>query len=190
MNPKCLCAGLRSRPAAAAAARAYRRRRSSLPPIASSSPACRALPELCCELLVPEALLERAAAQRYLGVICMVVKLRRALSPYYVLNLTDPGLPFTGVIGLTTLVDPQEVGGYHLCLPAALPRPTTIPIFKSPTRFYAPFMAGASEFSGGAASVLMVVVAVFRTRFVSLPHVLRYDELWLPIRSCPASCIF
>ena len=52
----------------------------------------------------------------------MVLKLRRAVSPYYVLNLTDPGLPFTGVIGLTTLVDPTEVGGHHLAA-AAGPSP-------------------------------------------------------------------
>lgn len=147
----------------------------------------RALPGLCRELAVPPALLDRAAAQRYLGVICMVVKLRRALSPYYVLNLTDPGLPFTGVIGLTTLVEPEEVGGYHLVY---LPRylPDDDPDFDKPDEaFYAPFMAGLQRifWRRGFCPDEVVLWRVYRTRFVSPLHVLRYDELRLPIAILP-----
>ena len=147
----------------------------------------RALPELCRELPVPQPLLERAAAQRYLGVICMVVKLRRALSPYYVLNLTDPGLPFTGVIGLTTLVDPEEVGGYHLVY---LPRylPDDDPDFQKPDEaFYEPFMAALQRifWRRGFSPDEVVLWRVFRTRFVSPLHVLRYDELRLPVPILP-----
>lgn len=147
----------------------------------------RALPKLCAGLPVPAQLLERAAAQRYLGVICMVVKLRRALSPYYVLNLTDPGLPFTGVIGLTTLVAPEEVGGYHLIY---LPRylPDDDPDFAKPDEaFYAPFMAALQRIfrRRGFRPDEVVLWRVFRSRFVSPLHVLRYDELRLPIELLP-----
>lgn len=50
----------------------------------------------------------------YLGIVCMVLVLRRPLIPYYTLNITDAQIPFTGVIETTNLIDPQYVAGYHL----------------------------------------------------------------------------
>jgi protoporphyrinogen oxidase len=50
----------------------------------------------------------------YLGIVCMLLVLRRSLTPYYTLNITDERIPFTGVIETTNLIDPACVGGYHL----------------------------------------------------------------------------
>jgi protoporphyrinogen oxidase len=50
----------------------------------------------------------------YLGVICASVLLRRRLSDFYITNLTDPGFPFAGVIEMTALVDPDDLGGHAL----------------------------------------------------------------------------
>lgn len=50
----------------------------------------------------------------YLGVTCVVLILKKSLSPYYVINLLDKKLPFTGVIEATNVISPKEVGGYHL----------------------------------------------------------------------------
>lgn len=50
----------------------------------------------------------------YLGIVCMLLVLRRRLTPYYTLNITDERIPFTGVIETTNLIDPRHVGGYHL----------------------------------------------------------------------------
>jgi len=51
----------------------------------------------------------------FLGVICLVLVLRRALSPYYVTNLIQRDLPFTGIIEYTALADPaEETAGHHL----------------------------------------------------------------------------
>ena len=52
--------------------------------------------------------------QGYLGVICVLLALRRPLSPYYTLYLADGSLPFTAVIETTNLIDPELVGGHHL----------------------------------------------------------------------------
>ena len=58
----------------------------------------------------------------YLGLVCVVVLLRRSLSSYYVINLLDQELPFTGVIESTNIVNPSHVGGYHLVyLPKYMP---------------------------------------------------------------------
>jgi protoporphyrinogen oxidase len=50
----------------------------------------------------------------YLGVICMVLITRKALVPYYVVNIADRNVPFTGVIGMSNLVSLQETEGYHM----------------------------------------------------------------------------
>ncbi len=50
----------------------------------------------------------------YQGVICPSLLLRRPLAGYYVTNLTDSRLPFTGIIEMTALVDPAQFGGHTL----------------------------------------------------------------------------
>lgn len=53
-------------------------------------------------------------AVEYLGAICMVLITRKPLVPYYVVNLADSRVPFTGVIGMSNLVSLQETAGLHL----------------------------------------------------------------------------
>lgn len=50
----------------------------------------------------------------YSGVICMVLVTREPLVPYYTLNIADSEVPFTGVIGMTTVVSTDEMAGYHV----------------------------------------------------------------------------
>jgi protoporphyrinogen oxidase len=50
----------------------------------------------------------------YLGVICMVLLTRRPLVPYYVVNIADERIPFTGVIGMSNLVSREETAGRYL----------------------------------------------------------------------------
>jgi protoporphyrinogen oxidase len=51
---------------------------------------------------------------KYLGVICPSILLKRAISPFYVTNITDSWPPFTGIIEMTALIDKEEVKGKHL----------------------------------------------------------------------------
>ncbi len=50
----------------------------------------------------------------YLGVLCMVLATRRPVIPYYILNIGDERIPFTGVIGMSNLVDPSETSDLHV----------------------------------------------------------------------------
>lgn len=60
---------------------------------------------------------------QYQGIICASLLLRRPLSPYYVTNVADDRVPFTGVIEMTSLVDRNELQGHHLVyLPWYLPQ--------------------------------------------------------------------
>ncbi|MCA9049324.1 MAG: FAD-dependent oxidoreductase, partial [Planctomycetaceae bacterium] len=51
---------------------------------------------------------------RYHGIICASVLLSRPISPYYVTNITDDGVPFTAVIEMSALVDPDHLAGHNL----------------------------------------------------------------------------
>ncbi len=50
----------------------------------------------------------------YMGVICMVLITRKALVPYYIVNLADQRIPFTGIIGMSNLVSLKETAGLHI----------------------------------------------------------------------------
>jgi protoporphyrinogen oxidase len=50
----------------------------------------------------------------YLGVVCAVLITRTPLVPYYVVNIADERVPFTGIIGMSNLVSGEETGGLHI----------------------------------------------------------------------------
>jgi protoporphyrinogen oxidase len=63
---------------------------------------------------VPGLPAETQAEPAFLGVVCLVLVLRRQLSPFYVTNLIDRDLPFTGIVEYTALADTAHLGGHHL----------------------------------------------------------------------------
>ena len=67
---------------------------------------------LCPQLTVAEV--EKLNAVEYLGVICVAVLLDKSISNFYVTNITDSSIPFTGVIEMTALVDKKYLGGNAL----------------------------------------------------------------------------
>ncbi len=77
---------------------------------------CTAAPPLA-EKLLPDLRAEehdRLSAVKYQGIVCASVLLRKPLDRFYVTNLTDPWVPFTGVIEMSALVDRAEFGGHSL----------------------------------------------------------------------------
>ena len=69
----------------------------------------------------------------YLGMICVVLLLRKQLSPFYVTNITERS-PFTGIIEMTNLIDrKEETKDFHLVY---LPRYTASndPLFEASER--------------------------------------------------------
>jgi protoporphyrinogen oxidase len=51
---------------------------------------------------------------QYLGIVCASLLLKKPLAGFYVTNITDPGIPFTAVVEMSTLVDRAEFGGNTL----------------------------------------------------------------------------
>ena len=74
---------------------------------------------------------ERDKQVDYLGVICMVLVTRKPLTPYYVVNIADTRIPFTGIIGMSNLVSTEETAGLHVTF---LPKyvDSNSPLLKQP----------------------------------------------------------
>jgi protoporphyrinogen oxidase len=77
---------------------------------------CTAAPPLAAKLVPDLSADEHAllAGVPYQGIVCASVLLKNPLGPYYVTNLTDSWVPFTGVIEMSALVDRSEFGGHCL----------------------------------------------------------------------------
>lgn len=66
-----------------------------------------------CHGLTPREKMQLKAIQ-YQGIICASVLIKQPLADFYVTNITDSWVPFTGVIEMSALVDKQEFGGHTL----------------------------------------------------------------------------
>jgi len=102
----------------------------------------------------------------YLGVVCLFLVIKNSLSPYYVVNLLDKTLPFTGVIEATNIVDPAEVGDVHLVY---LPRYLTAddPVNRmSDGEISERFLEGLKRIYPHFSGEEVVHAGVFREQFV------------------------
>lgn len=64
-------------------------------------------PELC-EIVKKDTPIE------YLGVVCLSLITKKPIVPFYVLNMGDVTSPFTGVIGMSTIIDSTQTAGEHI----------------------------------------------------------------------------
>jgi protoporphyrinogen oxidase len=76
---------------------------------------CTLAPPQARRLLSPElAALAPEDHCRYLGVVCLLLRVSRSVSPYYHLNITDRTIGLTTIVETTHVVDPEAVGGHLL----------------------------------------------------------------------------
>lgn len=61
-----------------------------------------------------EEWLARLRRVKYLGNVCLVLRLNHSLSETYWLNVNDPGFPFVGVIEHTNFDPPENYAGTHI----------------------------------------------------------------------------
>jgi protoporphyrinogen oxidase len=54
---------------------------------------------------------------RYMGIVCLVARVKRSVSPYYAINITDRRVPITSVVETTHAVDPEWVEGHLIYVP-------------------------------------------------------------------------
>jgi protoporphyrinogen oxidase len=73
---------------------------------------CSQVLTLCPDLSERER--ERLGSVVYQGIVCASLLLRKPLADFYITNITDSWVPFTGVIEMSALVDRASFGGNAL----------------------------------------------------------------------------
>jgi protoporphyrinogen oxidase len=148
---------------------------------------CPAVLRICPELRADEV--QRLQQVRYQGIVCASLVLRRPLAEYYVTNITDDGLPFTAVIEMTALVDPQALGGHALIyLPKYLP--SDDPAFERPDdELRAGFLAGLQRMYPHFRPDDVLAFRVSRARHVLAISTLNYSD-HLPPRATSIPGVF
>ena len=124
----------------------------------------------------------RHAAIRYQGIVCASVLLKRPLGGYYLSYITDETLPFTTVIEMTALIDPEQVGGHTLIY---LPKYATTddPVFSwSDNEIQERFITGLRRMYPDLADDDVIAFRVSR-----VPHVLAIPTMDYSARLPPTA---
>lgn len=119
----------------------------------------------------------KAEAVEYLGVACLVLVTQKPLTPFYVVNISDDKIPFTGVIGMTSLVDPQYTGGHHVTYFPKYILNTDPLLHRSEEELTEMFMKGVRDMYPDLQEEEIVSVHMNRAIRVQPLQVLNYDEI-------------
>jgi protoporphyrinogen oxidase len=149
---------------------------------------CSTIAQVCPWLTVAER--ERLDSVVYQGIICASVLLRRPLAGYYVTNIVDDGIPFTGVIEMTALVDPATFGGHSLVyLPRYLAQDD--PAWdQDDAQLSAAFLAGLQRMYPDLDASEVIDLRIARARQVLAVSTLDYSRRCLPAFETSAPNVF
>jgi len=113
----------------------------------------------------------------YLGVVCVVLVTKKPITNYYVVNIADETIPFTGLIGMSNVVDTKNTNDYHLTY---LPRyllSTDPDIERTDTHFKQTFLDGVQRMFPDFPMDEVVNVFVHRAVKVQPLQVLNYSSM-------------
>ncbi len=113
----------------------------------------------------------------YLGVVCVVLITRESLSPFYVINIADDSIPFTGVIGMSNVVVPKNTGGHHMTYLPRYMLSTDEEMQQSDEYFKEHFVEGLTRMFPDFDTDSIIDVHVTRAHKVQPLQVLNYSEL-------------
>jgi protoporphyrinogen oxidase len=126
---------------------------------------------------------ERLGKIRYLKLVCAVLVLKNSLSPYYVTNLTDPGLPFTGFIDATNIIPPDIIGGKALVyLPKYMP-PSDLFYERSDVEILKEFTKGIKQIFPGFKDDEILSSHVFKESNVQPIQEVNFSENVPPMKT-------
>jgi protoporphyrinogen oxidase len=120
---------------------------------------------------------------RYLNIICALMILKKSLTPFYITNLTDSNLPFTGLIEATNVMPPDILKDHTLIyLPKWLP--SGDPFFdKSNQEILNIFTRALMNMFPDLSEEDIVNLTVHRAKFVQPILDINYSEKILPMKT-------
>ena len=127
--------------------------------------------------------IEKLNAVDYLSVICVAVLLDNSISNFYVTNITDTWVPFTGVIEMTALVDKKYLGGKALIyLPKYVVKDD--PLFnETEEKIETYFLDNLKKMYPDIKDESIRFVGVAKAKHVITVAKLNYSELLPPVRT-------
>jgi protoporphyrinogen oxidase len=132
---------------------------------------CTLLPPQA-ERLLPSEISELAPDHcRYLGVICVIARVDRSVSPYYTLNITDRRIPLTTVVETTHVVDPTFAGG-HLVYAAKYLDPQHPDLTRPESDVAREYLEHTAQIFPDLATANVEALTVQRARMVEPVHTL------------------
>jgi protoporphyrinogen oxidase len=126
-----------------------------------------------CEGLNPEET-ARLEAVRYLGIVCPSILVHGELPDFYVTNITDPGLPFTGVINMSAMVGTFD-GASLVYLPRYVD-PSDRLFEESDDAIEAEFIAGLRRVFPQVAESDVIATRTSKVRAVMAVPALNYSD--------------
>ncbi len=133
-----------------------------------------------CRGLAPDEL-DRLRAVRYLGIVCASVVVPAPLGGFYVTNITDGGVPFTGVVEMTTLVDRAEFGGNSLVYLPKYVTPGDPLFFANDAEIEDSFLPALAQMFPGFERARVRAFRVSRVSHVCAIPTLGYSERLPPV---------
>jgi protoporphyrinogen oxidase len=129
---------------------------------------------LCPKLSAAEA--ARLGAIEYVGIVCASLLLKRPLAGYYITNITASWVPFTAVIEMSALVDPEQFGGRTLVYLPKYASPGD-PLFgRTDEEIERSFVPALCRMHPGLVADDVLAFRVSRARHVFALPTLRYSE--------------
>jgi protoporphyrinogen oxidase len=117
----------------------------------------------------------------YLGVICVSLVLKNSISPYYVTNITDDWVPFTGVIEMSALVDKKHLNGNALIYLPKYVLPDNQLFEKADNEITGEFVGALLDMYTQIKKEDILHTAVARAKNVFVLSTLGYSEIVPPI---------
>jgi protoporphyrinogen oxidase len=127
--------------------------------------------------------LASASPIRYIGVVCMLLSLKRPLSPYFWLNTNDRRISFNGIIEMTNLRGDLRAAGLNLVyVPYYLA--TTEPRYTAPdAALYAEYVAALKLLNPAFDETWIKEWQIFRNPYAQAMCVTRFADLVPPLRA-------
>ena len=113
----------------------------------------------------------------YLGVVCVVLVTRKPITRFYVVNIADDSIPYTGVIGMNNVVDAKNTSGLHLTYLPRYMLSTDPEMEHSDAHFEQSFVDGVKRMFPDFVEHDIVSVHVHRAVKVQPLQVLNYSAM-------------
>lgn len=127
--------------------------------------------------------LKKLNSVKYLGIVCVVLLLKRRLTPYYCTNLADSEVPFTGVIEMTNLISTERTAGRHLVYLPKYTAPGDALFEAEDEDVWSLFQSGLRKLFPDLKETDIEQHFVFREKLVQPLPVLHYSEIVPPMET-------